>query len=108
MMRHPRFCVFGLTVTLTFVICLLLTAFSVGSYAEATLLLPGQVFLSQASSNDGDDPDGAEDLPPGPLAYEKTGSQAVIQLYAGLNYRTDELNWNIGAGAVWLSGNIPI
>lgn len=106
MMRHPRFCVFGFTVTLTFVICLLATAFPVGSYAEATLLLPGQVFIAQASSNDGDDPDGAEDLPPGPLAYEKTGSQAVIQLYAGFNYRTDELNWNIAGQPNGTSPNI--
>lgn len=95
MMRHPRFCVFGLTVTLTFVICLLATAFSVVSYAEATLLLPGQVFIAQASSNDGDNPDGTEDLPPGPPAYEKSSSQAIIQFYAGINYRTDKLDWNI-------------
>ncbi len=74
MMRHPRFCVFGLTVTLTLVLCLLSTVFPIGSYAEASLLLPGQVFIAQASSNDGDDPEGADDLPPGPPTYEKTSS----------------------------------
>ena len=106
MRGHHRFNFCGLTVPLLLVFCLLRAAFPVDSYAEATLLMPGQVFLAQASSNDSDDPNAAEELPPGPLAYEKTGSLAVIQLYAGLTYRIDDLNWNIAGQADGTSPNI--
>lgn len=106
MRRHPRFAANGLTVAFTIVLCLLLTALPVGSHAAATILLPGQVFLDQASSHESDDPDGTGDLPPNPFDIEKTDSQAVIQLYAGFNYRTDELNWNIAGNLDGTSPNI--
>ena len=74
--------------------------------AQASAIMPGNIYLSQVESTAEDNAPSDTDLPPGPLAYEKTGSRLTARLYAGFNYRTDALDWNIAGNSDGTDPNI--
>ena len=97
MARFSFYSVFCLLIFLAFGLPLFPAYVSPVCCAGASALKPGNIYLSQAESPAEDNASSDTDLPPGPLAYEKTGSRVTARLYAGFNYRTDALDWNMSS-----------
>jgi len=106
MTRFSFFSVFRLVIRLVIILCLFPASFPTGNCAHASLLMPGGVFLSQSESTTGEDPPSDTGLPSGPLAQKKSDNRVTARFYAGVNYRVDELNWNIAGNMDGTNPNI--
>jgi hypothetical protein len=106
MTRFSFFSIFRLAICIAIILCLYPAGFPSGNFAQASILMPGGVFLAQAESTAEEDSPSDTGLPSGPLAHEKTGSRVSARFYAGANYRVDELNWNIAGNMDGTNPNI--
>jgi hypothetical protein len=83
-----------LILPLALVLCLLPGVFSLGNCAQANSSMPGGDLIAQADGTEKERSQKETD-PSLPLAHEKRGSRSIIRMYAGFNFRTDQLDWNI-------------